>query len=165
MKRIAPFLALAIAIALSGNASASTEGPAPSCPVSALDQSRTLDISRLKGKAAYVDFWASWCGPCAASFPFMNELDKELKGQGLEIVAVNLDEEPEDAKDFLKKYPAHFTVASDPEGKCPALFDVKAMPTSFLIDRHGNIRHVHMGFRDSDKAEIRKQIHALLSER
>jgi thiol-disulfide isomerase/thioredoxin len=165
MLKIKRSFLFSLALAFSGIAAAMTEGPAPSCPVPTLDRSRTLDPAQPHGKATYVDFWVSWCGPCAASFPFMNELHKELKAQGLEVIAVNLDEEPEAAADFLKKFPANFTVASDPEGKCPALYDVKAMPTSYIIDRHGNIRHVHLGFRDSDKAEIRKQVQALLSER
>jgi thiol-disulfide isomerase/thioredoxin len=165
MIQIASLFALGFAVAFSGAVLAATEGPAPSCPMSTLDRSHVVDPAKLKGKAAYIDFWASWCGPCAASFPFMNELHRELKGQGLEIVAVNLDEEPEDAKEFLQKHPAEFTVAVDPEAKCPALFEVKAMPTSFLIDRRGNIRHVHLGFKDGDKAEIRQQVRALLDER
>lgn len=164
MTQISRLLSFILVAALSGTAHAITEGPVPSCPVPALDQSRTLDPAQLKGKVGYIDFWASWCGPCAASFPFMNELHQELKAKGLEIIAINLDEEAQDAKDFLKKYPAAFTTASDAEGKCPTQFDVKAMPTTYIVDRKGNIRHVHMGFRDSEKAEIKKQIQALLNE-
>jgi len=165
MTQIFRFYQLAFALTLSGAVHAAAEGPVPSCPLPSLDHAHTFDPAQLKGKVGYIDFWASWCGPCASSFPFMNELHKELHAHGLEIIAVNLDEEPEDAADFLKKHPAHFAVASDPEAKCPTLFDVKAMPTSFLVDRQGRIRHVHMGFRDGDKAEIKKQVHALLKER
>lgn len=159
------YLFACVLAAWSGTAPAVTEGPAPSCPLPSLDHARSLDPAQLKGKVGYVDFWASWCGPCAASFPFMNELHRELKSQGLEIVAVNLDEAAEDVAGFLKKHPAEFTVAADPEGKCPPLYGVKAMPSTYLIDRRGNIRHIHLGFRDNDKAEIRTQVRALLDER
>ncbi len=152
------------AVLWSGAAGAAHEGPAPACPVRTFDGSRVLDLARQTGKVAYVDFWASWCPPCARSFRFMNELYAELHQQGVEVVAVNLDEEPQAAADFLQKHPAKFTVASDPEGKCPALYDVKAMPTAYLIDRHGNIRHVHLGFKDSDREEIRRQVLTLLNE-
>lgn len=148
----------------SGTAPAVTEGPAPTCPISTLDGARVVDPAQYKGKVAYVDFWASWCGPCAQSVPFMNQLHAELHKEGLEVMAVNLDEDREAAADFLARHPAQFTVAADPEGKCPALYEVKAMPTSYLIDRHGKIRHVHLGFRDSDKAEIRAQLEKLLQE-
>ncbi|BBL75928.1 TlpA disulfide reductase family protein [Methylomagnum ishizawai] len=158
-------IASIFAAALGATAQAATEGPVPSCPATALGQSHTLDPAQLKGKVGYIDFWASWCGPCAQSFPFMNELHREFQAQGLEIIALNLDEEAQDAQDFLKKYPASFPIASDPQGKCPQKFDVKAMPTSFLVDRQGKIRHVHMGFRDGDKAAIKQQVQALLNER
>lgn len=156
--------AVFILAALWSGVAAAHEGPAPACPVPTLDGSKVVDPAGQKGKVTYVDFWASWCGPCAKSFPFMNQLHAELHQQGVEVVAVNLDEEPEAAVDFLKKHPAQFTVVSDREGKCPALYDVKAMPTTYLIDRNGNIRHVHLGFKDGDKAEIRQQVQALLSE-
>lgn len=165
MKRIARTLSFACALVLAGPALAVTAGqPAPSCPLPTLDGARTLDPAQLKGKVAYVDFWASWCGPCAASFPFMNQLHKELKAQGLEILTVNLDEELDDAKDFLKRFPAEFAVVSDTAGKCPTLYGVQAMPTSFIIDKQGVVRHVHMGFREGDKPDIRKQVETLLKQ-
>lgn len=165
MPRIHSVFMFACALAWSGTAPALTEGPAPSCPLPSADHSRSLDPAQLKGKVGYVDFWASWCGPCAASFPFMNDLHREFKAQGLEIIAVNLDETPEDADGFLQKHPADFAVGLDGDGKCPPLYNVQAMPTTYLIDRKGNIRHVHLGFRDEDKAEIRRQVKALLDER
>jgi thiol-disulfide isomerase/thioredoxin len=165
MNIIARTLSFACALALAGPALAVTAGqPAPSCPLPTLDGSRTLDPAQFKGKVAYVDFWASWCGPCAASFPFMNQLHNELKAQGLEILTINLDEELDDAKNFLKRFPAEFTVVSDTVGKCPTLYGVQAMPTSFIIDKQGVVRHVHMGFRDSDKAAIRQHVEALLQQ-
>lgn len=157
-------IACLAALLWTGTALAVPGGPAPSCPLPALDGGKVIDPAKLKGKVTYLDFWASWCGPCAQSFPFMNELHAELQKQGLEVVAVNLDEETSDAAEFLKSHPAQFTVVSDRESKCPALYDVKAMPTTYLIDRKGNIRHVHLGFRAGDKAEIKKQVQALLSE-
>jgi thiol-disulfide isomerase/thioredoxin len=143
---------------------AESHGPAPSCSTKTADGSKAIDPANLKGKVAYVDFWASWCGPCAQSFPFMNELHRELNGKGLEIVAVNLDEEKDAVAEFLRSHAAQFTVALDPDGRCPAVYDVKAMPTSFLIDRKGNIREVYLGFKSSKKAAIKEQIQALLDE-
>ena len=139
--------------------------PAPSCPVKTLDGQRSLDLADGQGKIRYVDFWASWCGPCASSFPFMNALHGELAGRGVEIVAVNLDESRDDALAFLAKNPAQFSVVEDKEALCPGRYKVKAMPSSYLIDRHGQIRHVHLGFHEADQAEIRAKVQALLDEK
>lgn len=142
-----------------------TGQPAPTCPVKTFDDKGMLDLSKYKGKVVYMDFWASWCLPCAKSFPFMNELQQELSPRGLEVVAINLDEKRQDAETFLARYPAGFTVAADPEGRCPALFEVKGMPSSYLIDRQGTVRHVHLGFRTEDQPKIRAHIEALLAEK
>ena len=137
----------------------------PNCKLSTLDGGVAKDIQQFKGKVVYVDFWASWCGPCAQSFPFMNQLHGELQSKGLEIVGVNLDEEPADAKAFLAKTPAKFTILADASGQCPQDFGVKAMPSSYLIDRQGVVRHVHLGFKPSEAPQLREQIEAMLKAR
>lgn len=152
-----------LASLISASALAST-GPAPDCELTRLGSGTLLKIADLKGKVAYVDFWASWCGPCLQSFPFMSDTYKEFKPRGFELVAINLDEERESVEAFIAKHPADFTVATNPGGECPQRFEVQAMPSSFIIDRKGNIRHVHLGFHDKDKAEIRSQIDAILKE-
>ncbi len=138
---------------------------APNCKLSPLDSSVMKDLTQYKGKVVYVDFWASWCGPCAQSFPFMNKLQGDLQAKGLEIVGVNLDEEPAEAKAFLEKTPAKFAVMADASGQCPQEFGVKAMPSSYLIDRKGVIRHVHLGFKPSEAAQLRDQVTSLLDEK
>jgi thiol-disulfide isomerase/thioredoxin len=130
-----------------------------------LDGTVTKDLAQYKGKVVYVDFWASWCGPCAQSFPFMNKMQGDLQAKGLEIVGVNLDEEPTEAKAFLEKTPAKFAVMADASGQCPQEFGVKAMPSSYLIDRKGVIRHVHLGFKPSEASQLREQVNSLLDEK
>jgi thiol-disulfide isomerase/thioredoxin len=137
---------------------------APNCTLTALGDGQGYDLQRFRGRVLYVDFWASWCGPCGQSFPFMNQLHHELADSGLQVVAVNLDEQPEDAKDFLARHPAHFAVATDASGSCPRDFGVQAMPTSYLIDRRGVIRHVHLGFRPGETGEVRALLRQLLAE-
>lgn len=136
----------------------------PKCTLTPLGGGPGKDLQQYKGKVVYVDFWASWCGPCAQSFPFMNQLHKDLHAKGLEIIGVNLDEEPEEAKGFLAKKPAQFTILADASGQCPQDFGVKAMPSSYLIDRDGVVRHVHLGFKGSDSAQLRQQVEALLGK-
>lgn len=136
---------------------------APPCSAPLLDGGRTIDLADYRGKVVYVDFWASWCGPCRQSFPFMNELHSELGGKGLQIIAVSVDKTADDARRFLARYPAQFATALDTSGACPAAYGLQGMPSSFVIDRNGTVRAIHAGFHDSDKAEIRRQLQDALS--
>lgn len=135
----------------------------PDCQLKNMADSRALTLSQ-PGKVVYVDFWASWCGPCAQSMPFLNTINEQYKNQGLQVIAVNLDENREDADAFLKDHPVNVTLASNEDGQCPVLFGVQAMPSSYIIDKKGKVRHVHLGFHTSDAADIREKIQKLLAE-
>lgn len=125
---------------------------------------QTVELVQLRGKVVYVDFWASWCGPCKRSFPWMNEMLVKYRAQGLEIVAVNVDKKREDAERFLAAAPAQFTVVYDASGGAPAAWQVKAMPTSYLIDAAGKVVYVESGFRDERKGEVEERIRQALPE-
>jgi thiol-disulfide isomerase/thioredoxin len=137
----------------------------PDCVLSPIGENKKTSLSQYKGKVVYVDFWASWCGPCAQSFPFLNQMHQQFKDKGLEIVGVNLDENPEDAKSFLTTHPASFTIVEDISKQCPKAFDVKAMPSSYIIDRKGLVHHVHFGFRSGDTDELQAAIEKLVNEK
>lgn len=129
--------------------------------------SGTVDLAQLQGRVVYLDFWASWCGPCRKSFPWMNAMQARYGGQGLTVIAVNLDQDRTLAAKFLAEHPASFTVAYDPKGESAERYGVKGMPSSYLVDRAGRLRMTHIGFRDQDRdaleAEIRKQLDANLA--
>jgi len=117
----------------------------------------------LTGKVVLVDFWATWCTPCKASFPVMDELQKQYGTNGLVIVAVSVDEKKSEMEKYLKKNPVSFVTLHDSSQKLVAAADVATMPTSFLIDRTGKIRFVHTGFEGAKtKADYAKQIESLL---
>ncbi len=137
--------------------------PMPNCALPSLQGQNTFRLEQYKGQVLYVDFWASWCGPCAQSFPFLNSLHNEFKDQGLSILGVNVDEEKSLAHEFLAKYPAAFPILNDAEGQCATNFAVKGMPSSYLIDRQGIVHHVHLGFRPSEAEEIRALVRQLLA--
>jgi thiol-disulfide isomerase/thioredoxin len=112
----------------------------------------------------YVDFWASWCKPCKQSFPFLNDLQQRYRKNGLVVLAINLDKDPEQARQFLQHIPARFTVAFDQQGVTAQSFHVQGMPSSYLIDRKGNIRARHIGFREEDKDKLEQAVASLLKE-
>jgi thiol-disulfide isomerase/thioredoxin len=116
----------------------------------------------LAGKVVIVDFWASWCLPCAESFPVMDELQKKY-GDRLVIIAVNVDEKAAKMETFLKKHPVTFTVVHDAEQKMVARVEPETMPTSFIIDGAGKVRFLHNGFHGAEtRQEYITQIESLL---
>ncbi|MEI8185513.1 MAG: TlpA disulfide reductase family protein [Chlorobiaceae bacterium] len=122
----------------------------------------TVILSKTAGSVVYVDFWASWCGPCRESFSWMNDTQEKYRSQGFKIIGVNLDAKHEDAKKFLAQIPAKFTIAFDSKGVVPRNYGVKGMPTSFLIGRDGKIIFQHLGFKAADRESLEKQIKAAL---
>jgi peroxiredoxin len=149
---------------LSPIANAAKQGDvSPDCTLNALDNSKRYDLKQFAGKVLYVDFWASWCAPCAKSFPFLNELHKKYQSRGLEVLAINLDEQPADAHAFLSAHPAEFAIASDLLAQCAENFGVEAMPSSYIIDRKGVIAHVHLGFKEQEAKEIDAVLEQLLA--
>ena len=159
------FLSMAALITLSVAQSAEVGQKLSACPLTEFSNNNSaVELNNYKGKVIYLDFWASWCPPCAKSFPFLNELHRQYHNEGLRIVAINLDEAPEDADKFLIQYPAEFTLARDLSKQCAEDLGVAAMPSSYLIDRKGIIWHIHLGFRASETQELREKVKQLLAE-
>ncbi len=125
----------------------------------------TVKLADFKGKAVYLDFWASWCGPCRKSFPWMNAMQEKYKKDGFEVVAINVDAKRADADKFLAEVPANFTIAFDAEGSTPKTYEVKGMPTSMLIDSKGNITYVHSSFKDDQAVEMENRIKDLINKK
>lgn len=140
------------------------EIPAPPFSLNDIDGKQTRSLSDFRGLVVYLDFWASWCAPCRKSLPLLNELRNELHDQGFEVIAVNLDEEPEMGLEFLQEYPVDYPVLFDVDGSTPRSYEVRAMPTSFIIDRDGNLKVVHEGFNPADMAKIKQKVIQLLAE-
>jgi thiol-disulfide isomerase/thioredoxin len=121
-------------------------------------------LPNLKGKVVYLDFWASWCAPCKASFPVLNKWKQQFAAKGFTVLGVSVDDTAADMQNFLKKTAANFPVVRDAAHQLVAAADVSSMPTSFLIDRKGVIRQVHNGFRPKDEDPLAAKIAALLAE-
>lgn len=132
--------------------------PAPNFTLQPLAQTEHVSLSQYKGRVVYLDFWASWCGPCRKSFPLIDAMQQELASQGFEVLAINLDENKADALRFLKRNPVSFQTLHDPKETTPKRYDLKGMPSSYLIDREGNVIKIHTGFKRSDMPNIRKAV-------
>lgn len=118
------------------------------------------------GKVVLVDFWASWCTPCKASFPMLAKLHTEFVARGLIVAGIGVDEKPAAAAAFVKKLAPPFPTLHDREQKLVQQVVVPAMPTSYLIGRDGRVRFVHEGFHgDRTERELRQQVEALLAEK
>jgi thiol-disulfide isomerase/thioredoxin len=155
----------ALALCLLGNRASEQIGrAAPPCALTSVGGAQPIALAPDRGKVLWIDFWASWCPSCAQSFPFLIALDRDFRARGLEVVAVNLDEEPEAAQAFLARHAARFEQAADPSGRCPRDFGVETLPSSYLVDRRGVIRHVHRGFREGESEKLRKLVESLLAE-
>jgi len=126
---------------------------------------RSVKLEDYAGKVVYLDFWASWCGPCKESFPWLNELQIKYGARGLQIIGIDLDVKTEDGLRFLAKTPAAFTVAFDPSGKTAKQYGIKGMPSSVLIDRDGKVAYMHAGFNGVSREELEKAITAVMEIR
>jgi thiol-disulfide isomerase/thioredoxin len=131
-------------------------------------QSADLDGAKpdTAGKVLLVDFWASWCTPCKASFPAYGRIYGDYSPRGLALVAVSVDKVAGDYAAFLKKMAPPFATARDVGQKLVRLVQVPAMPTSYLIGRDGRVRYIHEGFHSAGtEGELRKEIEELLNEK
>jgi thiol-disulfide isomerase/thioredoxin len=122
-----------------------------------------IALKDYRNKIVYLDFWASWCAPCKQAFPWMSELQQRYRAQGFEVIAINLDSNPQDAREFLALLKPSFSIAYDTDGQIADKYQIKAMPSSFLLNRNGDIAYAHQGFKVRDSAELEARIKALLA--
>ena len=124
------------------------------------------DLPATTGQVVLVDFWASWCAPCKASFPAMAKIYTDFAPRGFLIAAVSIDEKPALAAAFVKKLAPPFATLHDRELKLVKQVVVPTMPTSYLLDRRGQVRFMHEGFHgDATDRELRHEIETLLAEK
>ena len=128
------------------------------CRLEKLDGSGIVDPLKIPGRFLYLDFWASWCGPCRQSFPFMNTLQAQYAARGVTVVAISVDKDPNEASAFLEAHPANFIVVRDVDDRCAKAMRVKGMPSSFVVTTDGRVTYSHVGFRAGDRDDIRQQL-------
>jgi len=159
---------LAVAACLAALPAAAVEvgGTVPSVSPPRLDRpAERVSLASLKGKVVYVDFWASWCVPCRISMPALDALQKKHADRGFMVLGVNKDATPVDAERFLKRVPVGFTLVADASDEVARAFEVKTMPSGYLVDRKGVVRFVHRGFTRETSATLEGEVEKLLGEK
>lgn len=166
LSALLPILILALAgLAPHADAKGPTSTMPRTAPAFALPGvDRAVVLDSLKGRVVLVDFWASWCGPCQRSFPWLDSLATRYGGSGLTVVGINLDKDRTAADGFLAKHRALFPIVFDPAGDVAEAYGVRVMPTSYLIDRSGAIVSGHAGFDARRGRALEDAIRALCTQ-
>jgi peroxiredoxin len=154
--------ALAATLAVSSLVGASTSmAPSFTLPSSS---GEVVTLDELKGQVVMINFWASWCGPCRQEMPLLEQMHKRYSALGFTLLGVNVESDTKDAEKWLQQVPVTFPVLFDKQNQVSKLYDVNAMPSTVFIDRKGNVRYLHRGYKNGDESEYLNQIRALLKE-
>ena len=164
VKGIAKGLALVATLVLPAFA-ASSSGPAPVFKLSGRD-GKAIDLAQFKGQVVMINFWATWCGPCRQEMPLLEDIYKKYKPMGFTMLAVNVEPDSKAAEAWLGKLakPVSFPVAFDVESKVSKLYKVAGMPSTVFVDRKGNVRVLHRGYKAGEENVYLTQIRRMLKE-
>jgi peroxiredoxin len=147
------------AFAAGGDAS----GPAPAFTLATLGGAPS-GLSAYKGQVVMVNFWATWCGPCQQEMPLLDQMYKKYKPAGFTLIGVNVDKEAPPVKELLARKPVSFPVLLDPANQVSKAYHVDEMPSSVIIDRKGQIRYLHRGYKPGDENDYQDRIRQLIRE-
>jgi peroxiredoxin len=127
-------------------------------------EGENVKLSELRGNVVMINFWASWCGPCRQEMPLLESLYQRYNALGFELLGVNVEQDVDDAKRWLADRPVSFPVLLDPENELTKIYQVKAMPSTILVDRDGNVRHLHKGYKPGDEDTYQQLVRSLIRE-
>jgi peroxiredoxin len=166
MPRFAGFAVRAVAVlavALPVLATSSSS-PAPDFTLPS-NSGKTVNLSQFKGQVVMINFWASWCGPCRQEMPLLEDIYKKYKPMGFTMLGVNVEPDSAGAEAWLgKQKPVSFPIAFDTESKVSKMYKVAGMPSTVFVDRKGNIRGMHKGYKPGDENFYLTQIRSMLKE-
>ena len=126
---------------------------------------KPLSLAQYKGQVVMLNFWASWCGPCKQEMPLLDDIQKKYGKLGFTLIGVNVEPDTKAANAVLAKIPVSFPVVYDTDSKVSKAYQVSGMPSSVFIDRKGQLRQLHRGYKPGDENEYMNQIRALIRER
>ena len=142
---------------------ASIQGKAPNFTLKS-NTGKNVKLSELRGQVILLNFWASWCGPCRQEMPLLEKLHKRYSTLGFTVLGVNVEEDPRKAKTLLKDISVSFPILFDTSNKVSKQYKVSAMPSTVMIDRDGNMRYLHKGYKPGDEAQYKKWVKQLIRE-
>ena len=142
---------------------ASLSGPAPDFTLKAMN-GKNVKLSELAGNVVLINFWASWCGPCREEMPLLNDLHNKYEALGFTVLGVNVEEQAAPAIGFINKSPVDFPILFDNKNDVSKIYKVVAMPTTVVVDRDGNIRYEHKGYKSGDEKKYKKMVKKLVRE-
>lgn len=153
---------LILGLVAAATAAALDEGArAPELNARTLDGQR-IRLADLRGKVVIVDFWASWCEPCREEMPVLERLYRRYGDRGLVVIGVSVDRTERNARGFLRRTPVSFPIIHDGGHGIANRYSPPRMPSSYIIDKRGIVRHIHEGFRSGDAAAMEREVRALL---
>ncbi len=123
-----------------------------------------LRLSEYRGQVVLLNFWATWCGPCRQEMPPLNTLHERYQRLGFVVLGVSIDDDPAVAVRMADQLGVSYPVLFDADKEISRRYEVVGMPSTYLIDRDGNVRHVHIGFRDSYIQQYETEVRRLLQE-
>ena len=123
-----------------------------------------LRLSEYRGDVVMINFWATWCGPCRQEMPLLDQLYTRYERVGFSLLGVNIDDDSSRAMDMMKELGVSFPVLFDARKEVSQLYNVDAMPVTVLVDREGNVRYVHKGYKPGYEDMYLDQIRSLLRE-
>lgn len=163
MRRILGMLAILVCLAPWPVNAAVDTGVAPEFTLTNLDGTN-LRLTELRGQVVLINFWASWCGPCRQEMPVLDRLHQRYKDTGFTVLGINVEGEAVPARAIAVKTGVTFPVLIDADQKISKLYDLKAMPSTVIIDRDGKIRFVHHGYKPGDEEKYVEVVKSLIRE-
>ena len=125
---------------------------------------KNLRLSDFRGQVLLINFWASWCGPCRQEMPLLENLYKRYGKLGFTILGVNVDTDSTKANTYLKDVSVSFPIVYDITNAVSKSYNVNAMPTTVIVDRNGNMRFLHQGYKPGYERDYKKQVVQLIKE-
>ncbi len=123
-----------------------------------------LRLSEYRGDVVMINFWATWCGPCRQEMPLLDELYTRYQRVGFNLLGVNIDDDSRRAMQMIEELGVNFPVLFDAQKEVSKLYEVEAMPVTVLVDREGNVRYVHHGYKPGYEDKYLDQVRSLLRE-
>ena len=163
IRKLLAGLALSVFAASSLAGSGLTGQPAPDFALKS-STGENVRLSEYRGDVVLINFWATWCGPCRQEMPLLDELYTRYQRVGFNLLGVNIDDDSARAMSMIRELGISFPVLFDSRKEVSKLYDVNAMPVTVLVDRAGNVRHIHQGYKPGYEDKYLDEIRLLLRE-